>query len=152
MPTIETKNFGPVSYEPESALEFPRGLPGFDHCRGFVALHFAQSDPLIFLQSLEDPGLCFITMPVLAVNPQYRLRVEPEDLELIGLPPGQQPVIGEQVLCLTVLSIREDGPTANLLAPIVVNLRNRKSVQAVARESSYSHQQPMFAEEAVACS
>jgi flagellar assembly factor FliW len=151
MPNVETTNFGRISFEEGSALEFPRGLPGFDHCRGFVVLQFPQSDPLIFLQSLEDPGLCFITMPVLAVEPRYRLEVNAEDLELIGLR-GSSPKIGENVLCLAVLSLREEGPTANLLAPVVVNLRTGRSVQAVAAESGYSHQHALFAEEAVACS
>jgi len=56
------------------------------------------------------------------------------------------------VLCLAVLSIRENGPTANLLAPVVINLSNGKGVQAVAVSSGYSHQHPMCAaEEAAAC-
>ena len=50
-----------------------------------------------------------------------------------GFPLTRQPRIGEDVLCLTVLSIRETGPTANLLAPMVVNLHNRKAVQAMRR-------------------
>jgi flagellar assembly factor FliW len=140
MPVLETKHFGKLSYEADSELEFPLGLPGFDDCKRFVAVHFLENDPLIYLQSLEDPALCFITMPILAVDPQYRLKVSGEDLGQLGLSSTRQPRIGDDVLCLSVLSIRETGPTANLLAPIVVNLRNRKAVQAVAPESDYSHQ------------
>ena len=154
MPLFQTKNFGQIRYETETTLEFPRGLPGFEGRRTFLALHFDDTDPLIFLQSTEDPDLCFLTMPVLAVDPGYRLQVEPEDLELIGLAPGP-PEIGKDVLSVAVLSLREDGPTANLLAPIVVNLHTRKSVQAVAAQSGYSHQQPLPVpapeEEAIAC-
>ena len=91
-----------------------------------------ETDPLVYLQSLEDPALCFITMPILAVDPGYRLTGERRGSGAVGSLPSRQPRIGEDVLCLTVLSIRETGPTANLLAPIVVNLRNRKAVQAVA--------------------
>jgi len=152
MPLLQTKNFGPIRYEVEAALEFPKGLPGFEERRAFLALHFEDTDPLIFLQSTEDPELCFLTMPVLAVDPEYRLEVEAEDLELIGLTTAP-PVIGRDVLCLAVLSLREEGPTANLLAPVVVNLHTRKSVQAVAAGSTYSHQHALTAhtEEAVAC-
>jgi flagellar assembly factor FliW len=106
----------------------------------------------VFLQSLEDPALCFITLPVLAVDPQYRLEVSGDDLGQLGLSPGKQPRIGTDVLCLTVVSIRESGPTANLLAPIVVNLRNLKAVQAVALESEYSLQHVLLPEEALVCS
>jgi flagellar assembly factor FliW len=147
MPVFETRNFGPISYEPGDALKFPRGLPAFENCRQFLALTLPQSEPLVFLQSLEDGGLCFITVPVLVVDRDYRLRMAPEDLELIGLPSGAALRIGQQVLCLAVLSMREEGPTANLLAPIVVNMHDRRAVQAVAPESVYSHQHPLMPKE-----
>lgn len=152
MPDFETTSFGRISYKPEWAIEFPSGLPGFEDRRRFAAVKFEKSAPLVFLQSLEDPALCFITLPVLAVDPQYRLAVSGEDLGQIGLAPGKQPRIGADVLCLTVISIRESGPTANLLAPIIVNLRNLKAVQAVAPESEYSLQHVLLPEEAPVCS
>jgi len=152
MPKMVTKNFGEISFEPDTELEFPGGLPGFDGRRRFVAVRLAESDPLIYLQSLEDADLCFITMPILAVDPLYKLKVSAEDLDLLGLPQARQPRIGEDVMCLTVLSVRETGLTANLLAPIVVNLRNRKAVQAVASESEYSHQFVLMPQEASVCS
>jgi len=152
MPSVETTYFGAISYDPESIVEFPKGLPGFDERRRFVALQFDDSRPLVFLQSLEDPGLCFITLPVLAADPHYQLRVSNEDRELVDLAVGRPLRIGDDVLCLAVVSIREDGPTANLLGPLVVNLRNRKAVQAVAAESGYSHQHQLVAQEAPVCS
>ena len=152
MPLLETKNFGKISFEPESEIEFPCGLPGFDSRKRFVAVRFAETDPLLYLQSLEDPGLCFITMPVLAVDPRYQLNVNPEDLGLLGLPAASRPRIGEDVFCLAVLSMREAGPTANLLAPVVINLKTRRAVQAIAPESGYSHQHELMPEEASVCS
>jgi flagellar assembly factor FliW len=145
---METNNFGKISFEPESELEFPRGLPGFDNRKRFVAVRFVESDPLVYLQSVEDPALCFITAPVQSVDPKYRLKVSTEDLEQLGLPMARQPRIGEDVLALTVVSIRESGPTANLLAPVLVNLRNRKAVQAVSEEPGYSHQYALLPEDA----
>jgi flagellar assembly factor FliW len=152
MPVMQTKNFGTISYESNSELEFPCGLPGFDSRRHFVALRFPESDPVVFLQSLEDSSLCFVTMPVRCVDSQYRLRVSEEDLGRLGLSPSRQPRIGEDVFCLSVLSIRESGLTANLLAPIVIDLKTRKAVQAIAPEGGYSHQYELLPEEAAVCS
>jgi len=149
---MQTTSFGNIAYEPESELDFPCGLPGFDSRRRFVAVRFVESDPLIYLQSLEDPALCFVTMPILSVDPRYRLKVSSEDLGQLGLPAMRQPKIGEDVLCLTVLAIRETGPTANLLAPIVINLKTRRAVQAIAPESDYSHEHELMPEEAAVCS
>jgi flagellar assembly factor FliW len=152
MPVVETKNFGRVEYAADTVIEFPRGLPGFESRRGFLPLHQSENDPLVFLQSLEEPALCFVTVPVLVVDPAYRLDAEAEDLALVGLPPGR-PRLGADVLCLAVVSLREDGPTANLLAPVVVNLANRRAVQAVSAACGYSHRHPLrAAEEAMACS
>jgi flagellar assembly factor FliW len=151
MSSCETKNFGVVSYESGSVLEFPSGLPGFEERRLFLALQFADSKPLIFVQSLEDPGLCFITLPVLAVDPKYRLEVSREDRELAGFPLTSALRIGQEVLCLTVLSVQPSGPTANLLAPLVVNISNLKAVQAIAPESNYSHQHALLRQETAAC-
>ena len=152
MPVTETKNFGKISFEPESELEFPSGLPGFEDRKRFVAVAIAESEPLVYLQSLDDPDLCFITMPILAVDPVYQLQVGGEDLDQLGLTRACQPRIGKDVLCLTVVSVQETGPTANLLAPIVVNLVNRRAVQVIAAESGYSHRHELMPQETAVCS
>jgi len=154
MPEFDTQHFGRVRFSESDLVHFPRGLPGFEHRRRFLPLSLPHSEPLIFLQSLEDAALCFLTLPVLAADPCYRLELAREDLALLGLPARPQPRIGADVLCVAVLSIREDGPTLNLLAPVVVNLRNRIAVQAVCPDSG-SHQHPLPVpqprEEAVPC-
>lgn len=144
MPVFETKNLGRISYTPEAVVEFPRGLPGFESQRRFAVVQFADSVPLVFLQSLENAGLSFICLPVLAVDPQYRLEIGVEDLAGLGLPESVQPRIGEDVLCLAVLTLKSSGPTANLLAPIVINLHNRTAMQPVMPEAGYSHQHELL--------
>jgi flagellar assembly factor FliW len=151
MPEFQSTNLGNVPYQPEAVIEFPRGLPGFDERRRFVAVRLAGRDPLVFLQSLEDAGLCFLTLPVRVVEPAYRLEMTAEDRELLGLAGANPPVIGEDVMCLAVVAARETETTANLLAPLVVNLGNRRAVQAVAPEPRYSHRHRL-APEAPACS
>lgn len=139
MPSLETKSFGTIAFESRDAIEFPRGLPGFEDRRRFLAIRQERARPLVFLQSLEDPGLCFITTPVLAVDPRFRLKLSEEDREAIGLSPVRRPRIGKNVWALGVIAVRETGPTVNLLAPLVINLRSLRAVQAVMRDSSYSH-------------
>jgi flagellar assembly factor FliW len=151
MPETETTNFGTIFFAPESVFEFPNGLPGFEDRRKFLPVQNPRTAPILFLQSLEEPSLCFTTLPIWVVDPQYRLHITEQDLELLGFPTDHQPCIGEEVLCLAVLSIRKTGTTANLLAPVVVNLRNHKAVQAVSPESRYSHQHPLFAQEEPVC-
>jgi flagellar assembly factor FliW len=153
MPTVETKYFGSMSYEESVVVEFPQGLPGFETEHRFLILTQAASKPLVFIQSIATPGLCFVAAPVLAVRPDYVLSVAAEDLALVELPTDTQPKIGCEVLVLAILSLAEDAtPTLNLLGPIVVNLRNRRAVQAVQTEGRYSHREPVDAAQESVCS
>jgi flagellar assembly factor FliW len=152
MPSLDTKNFGRVAFETEDMIEFPRGLPGFEDRRRFLAIRQQQTAPLVFLQSLEDPELCFTTAPVLAVDPSFRLKLSEEDRDAAGLGAVRRPRIGKDVWALAVISVRETGPTVNLLAPLVINLRSLRAVQAVMRESAYSHQHALPEPAEAACS
>lgn len=142
-----TRHFGMIEYEADAVVEFPVGLPGFEQERQFVALQQPLHHPIVFLQSLQRPELCFITLPVQTIEPGYRLSIAPEDLRLLGLPEDRQPEMGAEVLCLAIISVAEgQPPTANLLAPVVINLKNRRATQAILSESGYSHRHPLLAE------
>lgn len=150
MPSLETQHFGLIAYQAGELIEFPAGLPGFEQQRSFLAIEQPETRPLVFLQSVAEPALCFLALPVLAIDPGYRLSIASEDLGVLGLPGERQPSIGAEVLCLAIIAVAEGrSPTANLLAPVVVNLESRRAMQAIQTESGYSHQTPLI--EATAC-
>ncbi|HLJ14301.1 MAG TPA: flagellar assembly protein FliW [Bryobacteraceae bacterium] len=141
MPQFATAQFGPIDYKEDAVLEFPHGLPAFEDQTQFIAIERPGYSPLVFLQSLLQPELCFLTLPVTVVEPRYELSVGNEDLTALDLDTMSRPRIGSEVLCFAILSVAENRPTtANLLAPVVVNLKNRRAVQAVRMDAIYSHQ------------
>jgi flagellar assembly factor FliW len=140
MPLAHTHRFGALEYDESSVLTFPAGLPGFDGQPLFTLVGQPELAPVVFLQSLNAPELCFLAAPVLAIDAHYILALTREDLERLGLDPLRQPVLNVNVLCLALLCTPENGPvTANLLAPIVVNLDTRIAAQAVRTDQRYSH-------------
>ena len=144
MPQIPTKYFGPVEYQETDVVQFPHGLPGFESETLFLPMEPQASAPLVFLQSVGQPSLCFLALPVLAVDTHYRLSVAAEDLQALGLDPEREPQIGVDITCLTVIAVAENGAaTANLLAPVVMNRSNRRGLQAIRMDSVYSHQHPL---------
>ena len=139
-----TEQFGTVTYTPDQVIEFPWGLPAFDSEREFLPVERQNMAPVVFLQSLTRADLVFITLPVHLVDAAYRLEMSPEDLESLGLPADRQPVPGDDVLCLAIVTLAEQNPaTANLLAPIVVNLKTNKALQTIQVDAGYSHQHPL---------
>jgi flagellar assembly factor FliW len=147
MPQVATKYFGTMSYDEEAIFEFPFGLPGFGDERRFVFIERHEHAPLIFLQSLRLAGLCFLALPLQVVDAHYKLAVSPEDLVALELNPDRQPLLASEILALALIS-QHDGfsATANLMAPIVVNLRTRRALQAIRRDSLYSHQHAVLAQ------
>jgi flagellar assembly factor FliW len=139
MPLAKTTYFGDLDYLPESYIEFPFGIPGFDSHTRFLFVEQPQSHPLVFVQSLSAPDLCFIAVPVQIIDPDYRLEMAPEDLAALRLPPDRQLRIGEDVVCLTLITVEEQAPpTANLRSPLVVNLKRRIAVQVIHPDAAYS--------------
>jgi len=145
MPDFTTTYFGNLPYSPDSVIEFPLGLPGFESEHRFVLIEQAINKPVVFLQSLSRPELCFITLPVPLICAGYELSLSPEDLGALGLEEPPSSLADAGVLSLAVVTFGENGPpTANLLSPIVINWRRRVAVQAVPADSPYSHQHPLF--------
>ena len=157
MPQADTQQFGPIEYAIEDVIYFPLGLPGFEQERSFLLITPLNAKPLVFLQSLGRSELCFVTLPLEVVDPNYQLSVSAEDWQVLGLA-GQNPwavgqeldrLDGSRMRCLAIISLTESRPTANLLAPLVINLMQKQGVQAIRLDNLYSHQHPV---EALVCS
>jgi flagellar assembly factor FliW len=159
MPSLETKYFGTLPYAHESVFDFPQGLPAFEEEKSFVLIggskgHGPNEDgpkgdgsegvPLVFLQSMARASLCFAAFPILAVDNNYQLAITPEDLEGLGLATARQPMLGAEVMVLALVSLHDELlATANLMAPVVLNVETRCGLQAIRRDSRYSHEHPI---------
>lgn len=122
-------------------LEFPHGIPAFETERRFRLI---EREPLLFLESATNPALSFLLLPVALIDPHYQLALTVEDRETLDASAESH------LLCLAVITAAEDSPpTANLLAPVVVNLDRGRAVQAVRSDAAYSHKHPLLPEEAV---
>jgi|SRR5215472_12123191 flagellar assembly factor FliW len=141
MGEVATKYFGSLPYRDESVYEFPFGLPAFEDQKQFVLIELAEHAPLVFLQSLSRRELCFLALPIKVIDPRYEFGVAPDDLAALELDPDRQPELATEVIVLALVSLHDGlSATANLMAPIVVNLRSRRALQAIRHDSVYSHQ------------
>ena len=141
MLTLMTERFGNLDYAEGSVIEFPAGLPGFEQEKEYILVVLEKMQPLIFLQSRTRPELCFTTIPVTLVDPDYQLYLSAADSKVLGSPEEN----GSELLCLGILCADEDAaPTVNLLGPVVIDQRGKKGVQAIREDSLYSARHPLF--------
>ena len=140
---IETKHFGKLPVDAGQAIEFPAGLPAFEQERLFIPISHPRTEPLILLQSVSTPGLCFLALPVATVDPEYRLQLSGDDLRALDLaePPGAE---GSDLAVLALVAVGTQGQvSANLMSPVVVNRANRRAVQAVRWDGEYQYNHPV---------
>jgi flagellar assembly factor FliW len=139
---MTSSRFGEISYSEEDTLFFPRGLPAFEKNRTWI-LTGEEDNAIKWLQNIEDEALALPVTTPDAVMPDYNAKIPEDDLDLVETKdPGD-------LALLIVVSIPESAPwnmTANLRAPILVNLKSRKAVQVIALNEEYSVHHVVFPE------
>jgi flagellar assembly factor FliW len=151
MPAIESKFFGLMTFEAPDLFRFPLGIPGFEREKEFVAVEIPSQGPVMYLQSVTSPDLCFITLPVRACLHDYQLELSPAERQLLALDPVAPLRLGCEVGCFAIVTVDPDGePVANLAAPLVMNLANRNCIQSFQADFDYSFRHVLTASEEVA--
>lgn len=108
-------------------LEFVLPLAGFPTARRFVLVRHDESSILFDLRSLDDPDLRFVAVAPAPFFPDYAPEIDDSTAEALGLTDAAD------ALLLVLVTVGEDAAsaTANLKAPLVVNLRTLRAGQAV---------------------
>lgn len=122
---------GEISQDPGSELYLPTGLPGFETEHALLPIEIPARRPLVFLQSVRSPDVCFVCLPVSCIVQGSLADIAEDDRLVLDLDPGKELVMGEDVLCLALLLPCGDTVRTNLDAPIVINLRNYRCAQIV---------------------
>lgn len=142
---LDTPRFGTVTATEEALLEFPAGLIGLPDCRRFARVPFHDAAmPFEWLQCIDDVAIAFLITDPQAFFPEYGVTVPPEDLTDIELTEDAE----GQVRCIVTVPERVGDMTANLLAPVVVNTRQRLAKQVVLADPRYLTKHRLFPEAA----
>jgi flagellar assembly factor FliW len=140
---VETKYFGAVDSQESAIIKFPLGLPGFEALTDFLCLEQPALRPLAYLQSVSDPQICFLTLPVRVIEPSYEVEIGVEEARLLNLGPAL-PRIGSDIACLAILCIGPDQvASANLAAPVVINISERIALQVLQTRSGHDCAHPL---------
>lgn len=120
----------------------PQGMIGFSEEKKFVLLRHAEGSPFLWFQSLRTETLAFVLVDPFLFEPTYQIQITDEDkkdLEWNGAKEGIQ--------ILVVVNFFNDNNlfriTANLLAPIIINVKKRLAKQVILYESQYPHRYPL---------
>lgn len=139
---IQTSRFGVVEVPDKDILTFPEGIFGFNTLRQFVLLDDPNDEIFAWLQSCEEPGLAFPILEPEIFAANYKVNLSRYDYEALQMNDMKRARI------FNIVTIPEDATqmTANLKAPIVLNIEKRYGKQVVLQENDYQIKFPIFNE------
>lgn len=142
---LNTKYFGEIEFDQADAVRFEHGILGFEGENSFAVLDLFENKSFTCLQSTEDTNVAFILVKPWDFFRDYQISISKEVLEDLNIEDEKQ------VAIYNILSVQTSlkDATANLLAPIVINVDKRHGKQYVLREESYTTRHRIFPQEKV---
>jgi flagellar assembly factor FliW len=139
---VKTGSFGEITVQPEEIITFEQGLLGFPDCKRFCLYDAGDDTLILWLQSLDDPQIAFPVLEPRVFKTDYVVRLSALELRELKLQTVNESAV------FNVLTIPEDVTqmTANLKAPLVINLRAQVARQVVLQENEYAIKHSMFKE------
>ncbi|HVA26171.1 MAG TPA: flagellar assembly protein FliW [Chloroflexota bacterium] len=134
-----------VSVDSRQIVTFNSGLIGLPQLKVFALIEDEESLPIRLLQCVSTPEFVFIVINPFTIYPNYDVEISDEDAAELGVTsPGD-------VLVLAIVTVPEDirYVTANLLSPIVINMRNKRARQILLSDTDYPINYRILREEPV---
>lgn len=121
-------------------LTFREGIPGFSKIHRFAVLEMEALKPFRYLQSLDEPPISLFIINPFLVDPNYEFSLTDSDMEDV------KSTDSAQLEFYVVATIPDDprNTTLNLMAPIVINDKDRCGKQIIMHDSGYSVKHPLL--------
>jgi flagellar assembly factor FliW len=139
---VKTGRFGQLTVGTDETIEVPQGILGFPEYKKYCLVDPGDDTLILWLQSLDNPEVAFPMLEPKIFRPDYSARLSAAELRELKLENINQSAV------FSILTIPEDVTqmTANLKAPLVINLKQQVAKQVVLQENEYSIKHLMFKE------
>jgi len=138
---LTTTRFGEIEVDDDLVFNFIEPILGYENLSKFILLDHTADSPFKWLQSTEDSNVAFpVTFPAFfGIN--YEFVIPEEKAKLLEL------TNAENLLSFNITCVPQGNPqnsTVNLIGPIVINMENKKGMQLVLTNSSYTTRHKLF--------
>lgn len=138
---VVTRDFGEIEIEKSDIILFENGLPGFDNLEKFILLPLADDSPFIVMQSVEEADIAFVTVEPGNLIDDYEFEISDKiekNLKIESI---------DNLLILNIITLKDQikESTANLSAPLVINLKEKLAKQVILDDQRYQLRYKLFA-------
>ncbi|MEX2459808.1 MAG: flagellar assembly protein FliW [Paenibacillaceae bacterium] len=131
---VNTASFGILEIDPQDVYTFPHGIPGFEGNMKYIIVQPDPSMPFCYFQSVEESSLTLLVCNPFLFFLEYDFQLSDANQQELNITDAVE------VAVWSVVTIDKDknGATMNLLAPIVVNVQEKRGKQVILHDSNYS--------------
>ena len=138
---IPSEKLGEIEIDERSIINFVSPIIGFEQIKQYVIVKLSQNDKFSWLQSVDNDSVTFpITVPQ-AFDIEYTFEIDDNNQKLLNLNDAND------LLTFNIVTIplnRPEDATINLLAPIVVNIKENKGAQLILSGSNHLPNKRLF--------
>lgn len=129
---IQTKFLGEVEIQEKEIVKFENGLPGFEDTKEYIVLPIEKDSPFALLQAIKEKEIGFVLAFPFAFKADYAFDIS--DKEKLDL----KTELVEDLAVYSIVSLKDNfqDSTLNLLAPVVINIKERLGKQLVLQDSN----------------
>lgn len=131
---------GKMIYENDEIICFEKGIPGFDHLKKYIIKEIGNESPFNILQSIEDIETGFIVISPFFIHYDYEIKLSEEIIKNLNIENS------EDVLLYSIVTLKSKVKdiTANLKAPLVINIKTKKGEQYIVDKEKYSIKEKIY--------
>ncbi len=145
---INSEKFGELEIDKKVIFNFISPILGFDDLTQYALIDYKPDSPFKWLQSIEQEDLAFPITLCSYFQIDYSFDIPDKEAKELEI---ENP---DDVLVFNIANIPSSDPnsaTINMLAPIVVNLRNNKAMQIVLKNTNFEVRHKLFKDDSDKC-
>ena len=139
--TIKTVKFGELTVDKNNIFEFVSPIIGFNKLKKYTIVDYKPDSPFKWLQSMEDMELAFPVTLCSFFGIDYKFDIPDEEADKLEIENA------DDVFVCNIANIPSENPqgaTINMLAPVVINLQNKKAMQIILKNTDFQVRYKLF--------
>ena len=141
---LNTAKFGEIEIDKSSIFNFVSPIIGFKDLKQYAIIDYKPDSPFKWLQSIEDSELAFPITLCSFFGIDYQFDIPDEEAELLEIETADDVFVCN---IANIPSSNPQGATVNMLAPIIINLKNKKAMQLILKNTNFEVRHKLFEQE-----
>jgi len=130
---------GKILFEQDDIILFEKGIPGVEEYKKYI-IKDVEDSYFKIMQSIEEAELGFIIISAFDVKKDYEIKLTSEILNKLEIKEANEVAL----YSIVSLNSNPENITANLRAPLIININKKKGEQYILEKEKYKIKEKVF--------